>query len=275
MALARRIIRDYTSRDENTNVADVEEVSLKALDKELRFYLTCSRQTYAHMPKTQVPASGLVVDGTKMKDEIVNEILTYINTCNHYDALINENNDPVHDSEPLTKYMNKWDGNTFIEALQLTVEKSVLEIGVGTGRLAIRLCGKCGHFTGIDISFKTVERAKQNLQHFDNASLICGNFLTYAFNEKFDIIYSSLTFMHIEDKRAAIIKIAKLLNPNGRFILSIDKNQQREISYSTRRIAVYPDTSEEITALITETGLTIENQVITEFAVIFTARKEL
>ena len=45
VALARRIIRDYTSREENTNVADVEEVSLAGLDKELRFYL--SRSTVA------------------------------------------------------------------------------------------------------------------------------------------------------------------------------------------------------------------------------------
>ena len=88
VALARRIIRDYTSREENTNVADVEEVSLAALDKELRFYLARSRPTYARMPEIQKPMSDLVVDGTKTPEQIADEILAHITTLNQYGALI-------------------------------------------------------------------------------------------------------------------------------------------------------------------------------------------
>ena len=194
-----------------------------------------------------------------------------------YDALIDEINDPVCDPVLLREYMDKWDGEVFIEVLQFSPDKTVLEVGVGTGRLAVRICGKCERFTGIDISPKTIERAKENLRGFNNVSLICGNFLTYQFNERFDIIYSSLTFMHIQNKRAAIQRAAILLNPGGRFVLSIDKNQQMEIDYASgygsRKIVVYPDTPEEITALITEAGLNIEKQFETEFALIITARK--
>lgn len=219
----------------------------------------------------------LRVDGTKTLKENIDEILTYINTRNHYDALIDEINDPVRDPVPLKAYMDKWDGEAFIEVLRLSPDKSVLEVGVGTGRLAVRVCGKCGRFTGIDISPKIIERAKENLRDFDNASLVYGNFLTYSFNERFDTIYSSLTFMHIQNKRAAIQRAANLLNPSGRFVLSIDKNQQTEIDYASRygsrKIAVYPDKAEEITALITEAGLNIEKQFETEFAVIFAAKK--
>lgn len=32
----------------------------------------------------------------------------------HDDILIAENNDPVHDPQPLKVYMNKWDGQDFI-----------------------------------------------------------------------------------------------------------------------------------------------------------------
>lgn len=144
--------------------------------------------------------------------------------------------------------INKWDGEVFIDALLLSPDKSVLEIGVGTGRLAVRVCGNCRCFTGIDISPKTIQRAKENLRDFNKVSLICSDIFTYQFNERFDIIYSSLTFMHIKDKCAMIQKIANLLNQNGRFVLSIDKNQQREINLGIRRITVYPDTVEEIIA---------------------------
>lgn len=51
----------------------------------------------------------------------------------HYDALIDEGNDPVHDPKPLQNYMDKWDGQAFIDRMELNVNKSVLEIGLGTG----------------------------------------------------------------------------------------------------------------------------------------------
>ena len=56
----------------------------------------------------------------------------------HYDLLLAEGQDPVRDPAPLRAYMDKWDGKPFLDALQLSPEKTVLEIGVGTGRLAVR-----------------------------------------------------------------------------------------------------------------------------------------
>jgi SAM-dependent methyltransferase len=215
----------------------------------------------------------LQLDGTKTRKENIDEILAYINLRNHYDALIDENNDPVRDPIPLRRYMDQWDGEAYIDLLQLSPDKAVLEIGVGSGRLAMRICDKCRSFTGIDISLKTIDRAKENLYKFNNVSLIYGNFLTYRFNESFDIIYSSLTFMHFADKRSVICKAASLLSPSGRFILSIDKNRQTEMDYGSRKIIVYPDTKEEIAAFITEAGLNIEKQFETEFAVIFAATR--
>lgn len=143
----------------------------------------------------------------------------------HYDSLIDEGNDPIFDPLPLWEYMDKWDGQAFIEAMELNQNKSVLEIGVGTGRLALRTAPKCGKFCGIDMSSKTVERAKENLSKLPNVRIVCGDFLTYSFGETFDVIYSSLTFMHIKNKQAALNKVAALLNDGGRFVLSIDKNQ--------------------------------------------------
>lgn len=45
----------------------------------------------------------------------------------HYDLLIDEGNDPVHDPEPLQDYMNKWDGQDFINAMQLDKTKVSLK----------------------------------------------------------------------------------------------------------------------------------------------------
>lgn len=192
----------------------------------------------------------------------------------HYDLLIEENNDPVHDPKPLRDYMDKWDGQGFIDKMELDKKKTVLEIGVGTGRLAVRTAPLCGELWGIDISPKTVDRAKENLADFSNVTLLCGDFLDFRLNSKFDVIYSSLTFMHIEEKQRAVKRIAELLNNAGRFVLSIDKNQSEFIDTGTRKIKVYPDTADKITQYIKDAGLTVLNRYDTEFAWIFVAQKD-
>lgn len=192
----------------------------------------------------------------------------------HYDLMIDENNDPVRDPEPLREYMDKWDGQQFIDSLKLTKEKSVLEIGVGTGRLAVRAAPECRDFCGIDISTKTVKRAKENLKKQTNVTLVCGDFMSYEFGRKFDIIYSSLTFMHIKDKQAAINKVKTLLNIGGRFVLSIDKSQSDTIDYGTRKIKIYPDNKEDIVKYITQSGMSLIKVFETEFAEIFAAAKQ-
>ena len=189
----------------------------------------------------------------------------------HYDLLADENNDPVNDPEPLQHYMDKWDGRQFIDSLHLTKEKSVLEIGVGTGRIAVRTAPNCREFCGIDMSPKTVKRAKENLKKQTNVTLVCGDFMSYDFGRKFDVIYSSLTFMHIKEKQAAINKVKSLLNNGGRFVLSIDKNQSDTIDYGTRKITVFPDCKENITEYINHSGMSLIKIFETEFAYVFVA----
>lgn len=192
---------------------------------------------------------------------------------NHYDLLIQENNDPIYDSDLLKKYMDKWDGQVFIDKMKLDKEKTVLEIGVGTGRLAIRAAPLCKSFFGIDVSPKTVDRAKENLFGQSNVKLCCGDFLTFEFNCRFDVIYSSLTFMHIEEKQKVINKIATLLKCGGKFVLSIDKNKAETIDTGTRKITVFPDTAAKTKAYIVNSGLLLTEHHETEFAHIFVADK--
>lgn len=191
----------------------------------------------------------------------------------HYDLLIDEGNDPVQDSKYLKDYMDKWDGQKFIEKMKMDKTKAVLEIGVGTGRLAVRTAPLCGAFFGIDISTKSIESAKKNLANMDNVTLVCEDFLTYTFPYAFDVIYSSLTFMHIEEKQAALNKVVSQLKDKGRFVLSIDKNQDKFIDMESRKIPVFPDNPNEMESYIKMAGLTLMEQYETEFAHIFVTIK--
>jgi len=197
----------------------------------------------------------------------------YLDVSNHYDLLVDENNDPVHDDNNIMQYMNKWDGKIFIDLLDLNKEKTVLEIGVGTGRLAIKIASQCKYLYGIDLSFKTIEKAKINLKEYSNIIFIYGDFLSHKFTNKFDTIYSSLTFMHIKDKRKAINKVSSLLHDKGTFVLSIDKNNSNVIDYGSHMVKVYPDNLQKTNNLLVESGLICKDIIETEYAYIILSKK--
>ena len=191
----------------------------------------------------------------------------------HYGMLIDENNDPFRDLPELQEYMNTWDGNPFLEELELSKNKSVLEIGIGTGRIAIKVAPCCFKLTGIDISPKTIDRAKDNLKEYGNIFFVCSDFNSHEFEETFDVIYSSLTMMHFKDKATVITKVDKLLNYNGIFCLSIDKNQSEYIDMGTRKIKVYPDNLDNIISIIGETAMSVVKVIETDNAYIVVSRK--
>ena len=191
----------------------------------------------------------------------------------HYNKLIDENNDPARDPKPLRDYMDKWDGQRFIESMQLDKSKSVLEIGIGTGRIAVKVAPNCKNLCGIDVSEKTIQRATENLSMYQNIKLICDDFMFCKFEAEFDVIYSSLTFMHIQDKLSAIQKVAALLSNNGLFVLSIDKNQNEYIDMGDRRVKIYPDNPNDIRSYLSVSKLKIIDEFETDHAYITVSRK--
>lgn len=193
----------------------------------------------------------------------------------HYDILIDEGQDPVHDPLPLKEYMNKWDGQSFIDKMKLDKTKSVLEIGVGTGRIAVKVAPYCKSFTGIDISEKTVRQAQKNIRMglLKKPELICADFLKVELNKTFDVIYSSLTFLHIEEKQKAFDIVSELLNADGLFVLSTDKNRAEFLDTGSSKIRVFPDNVQDIKTYAENSGLKLIDESETEFADIFVFSK--
>lgn len=198
-----------------------------------------------------------------------------MNVITHYDLLIDEGNDPFHDPPELRRYMDRWDGVPFLKAMELTPDQQVLEIGIGTGRLAERAAPLCGRLTGIDISPKTIGRAAENLAAHPNIRLVCGDFLEYEPEERYDVVYSSLTLMHFADKGRFLEKAASLLRPGGRLCLSLDKNQSSLLDMGTRKLTVYPDTPCQLLLLLPHSGLMLAHRFETEFAHILICIKSL
>lgn len=192
----------------------------------------------------------------------------------HYDLLLEENNDPVLDEEPLRSYMNRWDGEAFLRLLDPSPTQKALEIGMGTGRLALRFAPLLGEVTGIDLSYATVQRAREHLADFPNVKPICGDFLSYDFPSGFDCIYSSLSFLHVEEKEAAIQKAAALLPKGGRLLLSLDKSRDVFLPSPTGQLKLYPDDPDALVDLMEKASLSLTAREETEAATLLLAVKK-
>lgn len=191
----------------------------------------------------------------------------------HYDALIAENNDPVLDPPALAAYMERWDGAPFMELLSLDGTQSVLEPGVGTGRLARRVAPRCRHLTGIDLSPATGARARAHLSGYGNTTLLCGDFMTFPFRETFDRVYASLFLFHIRDKAAALARMASLLAPGGRLVLSVSLERAEWLDMNGRRLPLYPDDPDRTASLLRAAGLVLTDAVPVEAALLLAAGK--
>ena len=141
----------------------------------------------------------------------------------HYDRLA----EAAHgrdDSLKMQDYMARWDGRLFHDALGDVTGKDVLEVGIGSGRVARQILNRgCRHLTGLDISPKTIALAQADLAGFANLTLVLADITGFRKNRSFDLAYSVLTFMHVEAKPKALENIVASLRPGGRVVFSINQ----------------------------------------------------
>ena len=110
------------------------------------------------------------------------------------------------------------------ENLKIKDTDLILEIGTGTGELALKLSVYCRKVVAIDVSKKMVDFAKMKAErqkktniHFCNAG-----FLTYEnYGEPFDVIVTQLALHHLPDywKMIALKRIYGMLKEGGKFYL--------------------------------------------------------
>lgn len=86
--------------------------------------------------------------------------------------------------------------------------------------------GSQGRIIGIDYSSDFIDYAKK-LCHFKNVSFVYGNVENldrYIDNQKFDVVICLASWSWIKYKDKLISKIKKVLNPEGKFVLSLSSD---------------------------------------------------
>ncbi|MBC8067611.1 MAG: class I SAM-dependent methyltransferase [Deltaproteobacteria bacterium] len=107
----------------------------------------------------------------------------------------------------------------------LTAQAAVLDIGCGTGSLALRLAPSAARVHGLDLSSEMIRIAegKARAQQIDNVTFHVG-----AFDDDFTAFpdgsldgICAFSLLHlVEDRAAALARIYRLLKPGGFFVSS-------------------------------------------------------
>jgi SAM-dependent methyltransferase len=186
-------------------------------------------------------------------------------TTDHYDRLIDEIDDPAQpmvtdpffDTGALREWMAQADGPAFWDAVGDVRGQSVLEVGVGTGRVARKMLEQgCARLVGIDLSAKTIARARANLATWVNVELLHADIADYRQEATFDLAYLVWTIFHIEDKPRALANIVSSLKPDGRLVISLERVDDW-LDYGPRKIQQYPITPEALMAMLKAHGCRI------------------
>lgn len=99
----------------------------------------------------------------------------------------------------------------------------ILDIGCGVGTMDFYLAAKGKGVTGIEISEKAVEIAKENAKIFKldkKVNFIAAEFPNKIPDSKYDLVIFSEVIEHLEDDGKALRDIRKVLKPDGILVIT-------------------------------------------------------
>ncbi|MFA5061743.1 MAG: class I SAM-dependent methyltransferase [Patescibacteria group bacterium] len=116
------------------------------------------------------------------------------------------------------KYLNSFEQGKILPMLGDVTNKKVLDVGAGTGRLAVYLANRGAEVTALDISGKMLEMIKR--KHKKIVTKI-GDAENLPFKDSsFDIAVAAFLIVHLKDPRRFFDEVYRVLKDDGIFVVT-------------------------------------------------------
>ena len=116
----------------------------------------------------------------------------------------------------------------------------ILDVACGTGRNLPRLAaavGSAGAIIGIDRSGALLKRAERRTAGLPNVELVCGDFMAFDSDARWDAVICCLGLSVLADWRTALDRIFAAIRPGGRVAVMdwlVDDHQSRALNAYVR-----------------------------------------
>lgn len=117
-----------------------------------------------------------------------------------------------------------------VEAADPSPGQRVLDVGCGSGTLAIELAGRVGptgRVLGVDISAPLIDHARSRSGHLEHVELVCADAETYRPAAPVDRAASRFGVMFFADTVAAFTNLRRALSPEGRIAFACWREPER------------------------------------------------
>lgn len=138
-----------------------------------------------------------------------------------------------HDqSESVFQESGERDVRLFFAGLEhlLAVDRDVVDIGCGIGRMDMFIAPRVRSLRGVDVSGEMVKRATERLKHLPNVAFLEGDGYSLPLESaSADLIYSHIVFQHIP-RKVVLLYFAdayRVLRPGGAFLFQIPGRDER------------------------------------------------
>ena len=139
----------------------------------------------------------------------------------------------------------------------------VLELGIGTGRIAIPMAERNFHIVGVDIAEKMVSRLRDNLATVpDRIHAVYGDVRALPLaDDSFSAVIAVHVFHLLDDTNACIREARRVLSPGGRLLFG---GEQRLLRYVGEVLSERYGVEEDIIAMLVDAGIRLPDQAKVE-----------
>ena len=126
------------------------------------------------------------------------------------------------DDDPKRVRMGQGVAQAMLDALQPSGREQALEFGAGTGILTTLMAPRLARVTALDSSsgMLGVLRRKCADSHLANVDAVEGSVPEQLPDQRFDLVYSSMTLHHVEDVPGLLRALADHVQPGGHVALA-------------------------------------------------------